>query len=341
MNRMNKPVKLIPDPSKSHRPRGERRLKAVAVLPSLATLGNLLCGFGAIYMCVLSADWRGADLARPTLNNPRFEAWFPTYLAIGAYLILLSMVLDALDGRLARLARKTSDFGAQLDSLSDVVSFGVAPALLVMCIIRPIFGGSEVEGLARVLWRVQWVALAVYPCCAAVRLARFNVENVADESAHRSFKGLPSPGAAAAVVSIVILHEEYIRDAMPQYSRLVSHLSVPLVFICGLLMVSRFKYPHFVNTFLRGRRPLSHIIAILAVVLAMAMIDPRLTFALLACGYALWGPVLGLVRRASGRPMASTSGLIDGTDSAARDPSASQAAHRGDPAHPSHNSSAG
>lgn len=315
---MKKLVKLLPNESAPHRSRHERRLRAVAVLPSLMTLCNLLCGVGAIYMCLLSADWRGEDLTRPTLGSARVEAWFPTYLAIGAYLLLLAMVCDALDGRLARLARKTSDFGAQLDSLADVVSFGLAPVLLLMCVVRPAYGGSELQGWSALLWRVQWVALAVYACCAAIRLARFNVENVADESAHRSFKGLPSPGAAAALISVVILHEEYIRSSAPQHSALVSHLSVPMAFICGLLMVSRLKYPHFVNTFLRGRRPLSHIVAILAVLLFAVMIDARLTFAILACGYALWGPVGHAWRRLFGKPRGlGGSGIIEPADSAA------------------------
>src|SRR5438874_9724784 len=95
--------------------RRERRLKAVAVLPSLMTLGNLMCGFAAIYACLLSADWKGADLGRATFNSPGMERMFPTYLAIGAYMLFVAMFFDVLDGRLARLTRKTSDFGAQLD----------------------------------------------------------------------------------------------------------------------------------------------------------------------------------------------------------------------------------
>src|SRR5437762_12485956 len=89
--------------------RRERRLKAVAVLPSLLTLGNLMCGFAAIYACLLSADWRGADLVHATLGSRGMERMFPTYLAIGAYLLFVAMFFDVLDGRLARLTRKTSD----------------------------------------------------------------------------------------------------------------------------------------------------------------------------------------------------------------------------------------
>src|ERR1043166_6029673 len=96
--------------------RRERVLKTVAVLPSLATLGNLVCGLGAIYMCLLSMAAKGSDLPASTLGSTRIESFFPTFLAIAAYLIVGSMAFDGIDGRLARFTRKTSEFGAQLDS---------------------------------------------------------------------------------------------------------------------------------------------------------------------------------------------------------------------------------
>lgn len=296
-----------PVDSKKRR-RGERRLKAVAVLPSLATLGNLVCGFGAIYMCALSIASGGGDLERATLSNSRIEQWFPTYLAIGAYLLLGAMAFDALDGRLARLTRKTSDFGAQLDSMSDMVSFGVAPAFLMLCIVRHMHWGASSTPLQTLWWRAEWAMFAVYACCAAIRLARFNVENVADESAHRYFRGLPSPGAAAVVVSMVILHEEFLRKMSPEWKTLMLQgVAPPLTMLIGLLMVSRFRYPHLVNTVLRlrGRRPLSHVIVMLAVI-GVAFLRPHATFVALSLGYALIGPIGAIFSRKQVAPSAES-----------------------------------
>lgn len=276
----------------------ERRLKAVAVLPTMATLGNLVCGLGAIYMCMLSYGAGGADLATKTLNSTRMESWFPTYAAIGCYLIFLASAFDGLDGRLARLARKTSEFGAQLDSLADIVSFGVAPALLAMTVARPALPIPALSEAARVWWRIEWVLLAAYVCCAGLRLARFNVENEEDESAHQKFRGLPSPGAAAALISVVLVHEEFIRVTRLNFASGWVGLALPFL-ACGLglLMVSRFKYFHLVNSLLRGRRPFWQIVLMGFFLLVGAIIYPQPTIAALALTYAASGPFMRLYRR--------------------------------------------
>ncbi len=279
----------------------ERRLKAVAVLPTLATLGNLVCGIGAIYMCMLSYAADGSDLLTPTLNSTRMERFFPTYVAIGGYLVALAALFDGIDGRLARLARKTSEFGAQLDSLADVVSFGLAPAMLALAVARPLTPIAALGEPERLWWRVQWVLLAGYSCCAALRLARFNVENTADESAHQRFRGLPSPGAAAALIGVVLLHEDILR--VSGMSRAAEWLRASLPFAAlglGLLMVSRVRYLHMVNALLRRRRPFSHVVALVFALLVGAIIKPQLTFAVLAVGYAVSGPVLWVLQRGRG-----------------------------------------
>jgi CDP-diacylglycerol---serine O-phosphatidyltransferase len=295
--------------SEHHARRRERVLKRVAVLPSLATLGNLVCGLGAIYMCLLSMQASGKDLDWKTLGSARMENIFPTYLAIAAYLLVGAMFFDGLDGRLARLTRKTSEFGGQLDSLSDVVSFGVAPAILVLCVAHP----EDVRALAagaKIYWRVEWVMAATYACCAALRLARFNVENVADESAHMGFRGLPSPGAAAALGGLVILHEELLKDLMPTSWKtgLVAALLPPFAMILGLFMVSRFRYVHLVNTLLRGRRPFRQVVAFTIVLLVGLIVQFQLTIALAAAAYALSGPILAIsdrIHRARSTPLGS------------------------------------
>lgn len=281
--------------------RRERVLKTVAVLPSLATLGNLVCGLGAIYICLLSVHAAGEDLYKDTLGSARLNAMFPTFIAIAAYLIFASMFFDGIDGRLARMTRKTSEFGAQLDSMADVVSFGVAPAVLVLCIAHP----GDVMALSkldRIYWRAEWVMTAIYVCCAALRLARFNVENEEDEAAHMGFKGLPTPGAAFAMIGLVIFHQDLLQDLTSSdwTSRFVARLLPPFAAILGLLMVSRFRYPHMVNTLLRGRRSFRQMVAILILVLVGLVVHFQMTVAIAAAAYALSGPIGGMVRKLRG-----------------------------------------
>ena len=270
-------------------------LKTVAVLPSLATLGNLVCGFGAIYVCLLSVRPGGADF-RP-------DSLFPTYLAFAVYLLIAAMVFDGMDGRLARFARKTSEFGGQLDSLADVVSFGLAPAVLVLCTVAP-EDISALAGWERAIWRAQWVMAAIYVCCAALRLAKFNVENVADESAHVGFSGLPTPGAAAAIMGLVIFHQDLLKDLLKDLSaasNAVEWAMPPFAMALGLLMVSRFPYPHLVNALLRRRRPFHQVVMIVILGLIALVIQFQLTLSLAAVVYAFSGPVLYAVRRARGQ----------------------------------------
>ncbi len=279
--------------------RRERVLKTVAVLPSLATLGNLVCGLGAIYLCLLSVQAQGADLQRAAQAGTRIHSIFPSFLAIAAYLLVAAMAFDGIDGRLARFTRKTSEFGAQLDSMADIVSFGVAPAIIVLCIAHP--GDIKaLSGFDRLYWRAEWVMAATYVCCAALRLARFNVENVEDESAHMGFRGLPTPGAAGAIVGLVILHQDLLKDLdlVPGWtSRLVASLLPPFAMILGLLMVSRMRYMHIFNTILRGRRPFRQVVGILIILLVGLVVQFQLTIALATAAYALTGPIGAVSRR--------------------------------------------
>ncbi len=293
----------VPDHRKARR--RDRVLRTIAVLPSLATLGNLTCGLGAVYLCLLSVQAAGADLDKATLGSARLDTMFPTFLTIAAYLLIGAMIFDGLDGRLARLARKTSEFGGQLDSLADMVSFGVAPAFLVICIAQP-EKYSEIASLpfaVRAYWRAEWVMAAVFVCCAALRLARFNAENEEDESAHMDFRGLPAPGAAGAVIGLVILHQGLLPELQHRryWAEIVAALMPPFTVVLGLLMVSRFRYAHLVNSILRGRRSIWQVVAIIAVVLVGLVVEFRLTLALGTAAYALSGPVSAGIYRALGK----------------------------------------
>jgi CDP-diacylglycerol--serine O-phosphatidyltransferase len=223
------------------------------------------------------------------------------------------MFCDMIDGRLARFARLTSDFGAQLDSMCDVISFGIAPAILM---VRTVMGAAHGQaetgfvfarfsgiGLERLLWCLG----AVYVAGAAMRLARFNVENAPDESAHMEFRGLPSPGAAAAVATLVLLfvHLENITRGgwlfgpwlLSTTTRISEAMAaaigvlLPLVTLAtGLLMVSRFRYAHVVNQYIRGKRPFSYLVKVVVLGL-LALLEPYLALAGAAVVYALSAPL--------------------------------------------------
>src|SRR5205085_6814980 len=185
-------------------------IRAVAVLPTLFTLGNLLCGFFAIVVLSrierpATPDSRPATKIELKLKSAEelkesakdfIDSDDPTHnLMLCGALILLAMLFDAVDGQLARITRGVSDFGAQLDSLCDLVSFGLAPAILLvkMC---PEFTYWHRNAI--------WTVAAAFACCAALRLARFNVETDSDDE-HTTFAGLPTPAAAATIGSFAIL----------------------------------------------------------------------------------------------------------------------------------------
>jgi CDP-diacylglycerol--serine O-phosphatidyltransferase len=265
------------------------RIPRVSILASLCTLGNALCGFGAITFTTK------ALLAPDT----QFEIFNSDVIWAG-YLVILAMVFDALDGRVARFARATSDFGGQLDSLADAVSFGVAPAFLMNRVVVEALKNPPAVGPEKMLW-IAWPFAAVYLGCALIRLARFNVENVHDEEAHLSFKGLPSPAAAGALVSLIIVVTKCCDLAKPSLSTSIILWSLPLVALTlGLLMVSNIRYTHLLNQFVRGRRPVGHLVLILlAIVLAFLLREVLIPVGF--CAYVLSGPAWSVWRRLSGR----------------------------------------
>ncbi|MBN1361341.1 MAG: CDP-diacylglycerol--serine O-phosphatidyltransferase [Sedimentisphaerales bacterium] len=220
-----------------------QRVKYITVLPSLITILNGVFGFIAIVLA-----GRGGETTLGGLS----------YYALAGYMVLLAMLADMLDGRLARMSQSTSSFGGQLDSLCDLVSFGVAPAYIMLNVVEgePALATTMAGNLFH---RFVWLAALAYISCGAIRLARFNVENEENEAAHMSFFGLPSPGAAGVIVSLVILHQE---GNVPGIDVLVYALPVVTLGV-AILMVSRIRYPHVLNLYLRGRKPFSHLIQLL------------------------------------------------------------------------------
>ena len=234
-----------------------RHIRTIAILPTLFTLGNLVCGFFAIV--VASRVDAPVGVAGGPLD--------PTNCMYSAWLIFLAMVFDALDGYVARLARTTSDFGAELDSLCDLVTFGVAPAFLLvkMC---PRFAYFHRDAV--------WVIAASYAACAALRLARFNVET-GDDDEHLHFSGLPSPAAAASIAGFAIMFYTLRKEDNPLRfaTEIDSVLQTVLPFfgiLVALLMVSRIPYPHVVNQVFRGQRSFGFLVAVIFAVVAVMVV---------------------------------------------------------------------
>jgi len=223
----------------------DRRFKRGAyLLPTLFTVGNLFCGYAAIVAA----------------HKDRF-AW-------AALLIFLAAVLDTLDGRVARLTGGSSEFGEQLDSLADALSFGVAPSLLVQSWALEPFG------------RVGWLAAFLFVVCGVVRLARFNIQSGGGDK--RFFIGLPIPAAAMALAAWVLqfptgLAEPWMASGM-----------LALVVALSLLMVSRLRFRSFKDLDLRGRVPSVAVVVMALAVIAVA-VHPQAVVLALTLGYVVSG----------------------------------------------------
>jgi CDP-diacylglycerol--serine O-phosphatidyltransferase len=224
------------------------RRRGIYLLPNLITTAALFCGFYAI-VAAMNGRYGAASIA-----------------------VFAAMVLDAADGRVARLTRTQSAFGAEYDSLSDMVAFGVAPALVAF------------SWAVSMLGQVGWVATFVYMACAALRLARYNTQGTLT-----SFTGLASPAAAAVVASTVWMLDEY-RVAGEPVDSVVAGVLAALLAVLGLLMVSHFTYfsPKMLN--IKGRVPFVTLVAV-ALGFAIVFADPPRVLLGLFGLYALSGPV--------------------------------------------------
>lgn len=250
----------------------KQRLKSITILPSLITILNGLCGFAAIVLA-----GRGEFVQ-------------------AGYILLLAMIADILDGRVARMSQNTSSFGGQLDSLCDIISFGAAPAYLMLKVLDYKLGFAESESFFEAFFqRFIWLAAAAYVSCAAIRLARFNVENEENESAHMSFLGLPTPAAAGVVVSLVIFHGEILPEIAihnPQVHIIVENIIIySLAFIAagvGILMISRIRYPHVLNQYMKGKKPLAYLMTCM-LILGLVIFFRQIALVVGFCGFTGWG----------------------------------------------------
>lgn len=229
-----------------------KRRRGIYLLPNLFTTAALFCGFYAIIAAI----------------NGRYE---PAAMAM-----FVAMILDGMDGRIARMTNTQSDFGVQYDSLSDLISFGLAPALVMY--------QWSLYGLGK----VGWLAAFVYAAATALRLARFNTQ-AATEDKH-FFQGLPSPAAAAMIAGFI-----WLGAASGLYDGTnLAWITLPLTIAAGILMVSNVRYHSFKQFDLKGRVPFVYIL-VLVLILVLIAVRPSVVLFVLAFIYALSGPVMTLL----------------------------------------------
>jgi len=235
----------------------DKRRRGIYLLPNLFTTAALFAGFYAIVAAI----------------NGRFE---PAAIAI-----YVAMVLDGVDGRVARMTNTQSDFGAQYDSLSDMVSFGLAPSLVMY--------QWALSGMGK----LGWLAAFIYTAGAALRLARFNTQvGIADK---RYFQGLASPSAAAIIGGMVWVGDAYLPEG-----RVLNVAAWTLTVLMGVLMVSNIRYHSFKGIDLRGKVPFVVMLLVVLIIVLISYDPPVVLFGGFLI-YAVSGPILTLMQRSKMR----------------------------------------
>jgi len=237
-----------------------RRRRGIYLLPNLLTTAALFFGFYAVVAA----------------NNNEYQ--------LAAIAIFVAMVMDGLDGRVARLTNTQSDFGVQYDSLSDMVSFGIAPALVVYQ-----WALADLVNVGTLAGKLGWLGAFTYSACAALRLARFNTQaGVADK---RYFQGLPSPAAASVLAGMVWAGNRL--DLSSVYS---GFPALAITAIAGILMVSNFRYYSFKEVDFRYKVPFTAVVVLVLIIVFASLHPPTMLFGA-ALAYMVSGPVLTVVQR--------------------------------------------
>ena len=256
-------------------------MKSITTLPNLLTLANAACGLLAISKAIDALTLAGDDGA------------FYELMKFSCFLVFLAMVFDGLDGMVARLTKTTSDFGAQLDSFADAITFGVAPAILAKALIQhegPLLGYSLSP-------RLSFAACACFALLAILRLARFNLESGAEKKKGKFFRGLPSPAAAGSATSLIWIYlvmdkpnpagDEGVAGLVGGIAQLdfnaVLTWMPPLLLVwlplLGLLMVSRIQYPHGFAWISSERNNFFNLVAVVFIAGALYLAPVPLLFA--------------------------------------------------------------
>ncbi|KQC09108.1 MAG: CDP-diacylglycerol--serine O-phosphatidyltransferase [Smithella sp. SDB] len=235
-------------------PRRTRMKKGIYILPNLFTSASLFCGFYSII------------------------ASFKEHFVPASIAILFSVLFDGLDGRIARLTNTTSKFGAEYDSLADVIAFGIAPSLLAYSWAMSIYG------------KWGWIVAFLFVLCGSLRLARYNIQIGIIESS--VFNGLPIPAAASVIATTVIFFSSEYIGVEGKFHNIFIMI---FVIILSLLMVSGIKYYSFKDMKLLARKPFT-VFFWLVVASIIIVAEPELMFFVIILGYALSGPVWWLVK---------------------------------------------
>ena len=276
------PAELEPRGKRRRGPFGRRggrrrhRRLTLSVLPTLLTLGNGVCGLGAIAVAT-------------SLNLSHWDDG--VQLLVAGVLIFIGMLFDALDGSAARMTGAESEFGAELDSLCDAITFGAAPAVLV-------WRFADGNALPP---KMVWAIGVLYALCVLIRLARFNIETDEDDT-HEGFDGLPSPAAAGTLAALAIAMPELAgyTDAaaygdrvnrVAEWMVLGSQYFLPLMALTlAYLMVSRVRYPHLFQRFIRGGRSPHQFGQAMFVIIGVAVLH-WLALPIAFLIYAFWPPI--------------------------------------------------
>jgi CDP-diacylglycerol--serine O-phosphatidyltransferase len=243
----------------------------IYLLPNLMTAGNLFCGFAATLKILQGALLQSSD-ADAASDLFHMAIWF----------ILGAFVFDFLDGRLARLGGRDTAFGREFDSLADIVSFGVAPALLVCRIVLQEFP------------RAGWIVAFIYLACGALRLARFNCVAANHVGAEKEFKGFPIPAAAGLIASITLFMLWLSDSEHPLGSW--KFVLPPLMLFLSFMMFSRFRYPSFKAIDWRTTKSIPRFLAI-SVILVITVMNYEWMPAVLFLAYLLYGVVRPWISR--------------------------------------------
>jgi CDP-diacylglycerol--serine O-phosphatidyltransferase len=235
-------------------PQKIRIKKGIYLLPNLFTSASLFCGFYSII------------------------ASFKEHFVPAAIAVLVAVIFDGLDGRVARLTNTTSKFGAEYDSLADVISFGIAPAILAYSWSLSIYG------------KWGWIVAFLFVLCGALRLARYNIHIGIIES--NVFNGLPIPAAASVVATTVIFFSS---DYVGVEGKFHNAFIMIFVIIVSLLMVSGVKYYSFKDMKLLARKPFT-IFFWSTVLMIIIVVEPEIMFFVIVLGYAISGPIWWLIK---------------------------------------------
>lgn len=281
-------------------------MRRIHLLPNLLTLANCFCG--------LLALTKGIDALA---FAPAEEAAFYSKIATACWLVFLGMFFDAIDGKVARMVGGSSSFGAQLDSFSDLITFGLAPAFLVKVLV-------EHEGPTYDYWvnpRLHFVAAAVFSVMALLRLARFNLETEPDPSSHLGFKGLPSPAAAGSVCATMLMYLSLRNPDIERWDGTLTPLGailrwfpqidqspflywflpalVTMLPILGLLMVSRVRYLHMFSV-ITGRGQFLTLVGVVVSAFCL-FVAPVLAVFVVFNSYVLVGIARSVISRRPGK----------------------------------------